>query len=115
MIRLVHLLTKGNPHGQKIRLLLFLEKHTHKSHEYCDRYDPATDTWTPINVNGAPPARRNPTSVWTGTQLIVWGGRVTGIDQNTNTGGIYESIGSARRKLESLRRIASKFNCKFNC
>ncbi len=45
--------------------------------QYLDtggRYDPSTDTWTPLPGTGAPPARSNPTLVWTGRVLIVWGG-----------------------------------------
>ncbi len=38
------------------------------------RYDPATDTWTPISTNGAPTVRAYHTAVWTGTEMIVWGG-----------------------------------------
>jgi len=38
------------------------------------RYDPLTDTWTPASVLGAPAARWNHTAVWTGKEMIVWGG-----------------------------------------
>ena len=39
------------------------------------RYDPATDTWRPITDVGAPSAREDDVVVWTGTEMIVWGGR----------------------------------------
>ncbi len=38
------------------------------------RYNPATDTWTPISEVDAPSARRNFATVWTGTELILLGG-----------------------------------------
>ena len=38
------------------------------------RYNPSTDTWTPMSVTGAPTARLAHSAVWTGTQMIVWGG-----------------------------------------
>ena len=38
------------------------------------RYNPATDTWTPISTNGAPAARASNTAIWTGSEMIVWGG-----------------------------------------
>jgi N-acetylneuraminic acid mutarotase len=38
------------------------------------RYTPATDTWLPTTINGAPSARVEHTAVWTGTEMIVWGG-----------------------------------------
>jgi len=51
------------------------------------RYDPATDSWTATNVADAPSARDLHTAVWTGTQMIVWGG--TGDFINFNSGGRY--------------------------
>jgi hypothetical protein len=46
------------------------------------------DTWTPINLTGTPAARVSHTAVWTGSEMIVWGGD----DENffeINTGGRY--------------------------
>ena len=55
------------------------------------RYNPTTNTWTNINGN-APTSRQFHTAVWTGNEMIVWGGE----DDNhvnpsgvTNTGGCY--------------------------
>ena len=47
------------------------------------------DTWTPTNLTGAPDARDSHTAVWTGSEMIVWGG--SGCDGNcvSNTGGRY--------------------------
>jgi N-acetylneuraminic acid mutarotase len=39
------------------------------------RYHPATDTWLPMSTNGAPSARHFAAAVWTGTEMLVWGGR----------------------------------------
>jgi hypothetical protein len=52
------------------------------------RYNPITDTWLPISTVGAPSPRTSHTAVWTGTELIIWGGGVdTGARYNpaTNT------------------------------
>jgi len=38
------------------------------------RYSPSSDTWTATGIVGAPPQRGFHTAVWTGTQMIVWGG-----------------------------------------
>jgi N-acetylneuraminic acid mutarotase len=39
------------------------------------RYDPAADLWTATSTAANdPPARVNHTAVWTGTEMIVWGG-----------------------------------------
>ncbi len=41
-------------------------------------YDPSSDTWSPMSGEGAPLARIDPASVWTGTEMVVWGGRRCG-------------------------------------
>ncbi len=38
------------------------------------RYSPATNSWTPVAATDAPDARCYHTAVWTGTEMIVWGG-----------------------------------------
>ena len=51
------------------------------------RYDPITDTWIGTSVGASvPDARLNHTAVWTGTEMIVWGGENFG---TLNTGGRY--------------------------
>lgn len=56
------------------------------------RFDPSTDTWTPTSTIGAPAPKLAATAVWTGRELIVWGGYtiVAGLLQYTNTGGRYD-------------------------
>jgi N-acetylneuraminic acid mutarotase len=46
------------------------------------------DTWTPTSVISAPDGRQFHTAVWTGTEVIVWGGS-NNINGNLNTGGRY--------------------------
>ena len=36
------------------------------------------DTWTPTALTNAPTARADHTAVWTGSEMIVWGGLTTG-------------------------------------
>jgi N-acetylneuraminic acid mutarotase len=48
------------------------------------RYNPGSDSWTPTSTTNAPSARYLHTAVWTGTEMIVWGG---GGYPGTNTGG----------------------------
>ncbi len=38
------------------------------------RYNPTTGIWSPISQTGAPTARVHHTGVWTGSEMIVWGG-----------------------------------------
>ena len=53
------------------------------------RYDPATDSWTATSMTNAPEARYYHTAVWTGSEMIVWGGtwQLSGV---LNTGGRYD-------------------------
>ena len=50
------------------------------------RYNPGTDSWTATTVSNAPTARKRHTAVWTGSEMIVWGG---GQIFTVNTGGRY--------------------------
>ncbi len=49
--------------------------------------DAAPDTWTPTTTTDAPSARDLHTAVWTGSEMIVWGGSST---TRLNTGGRYD-------------------------
>jgi hypothetical protein len=51
------------------------------------RYDPVTDSWTATSTTNAPEARQYHTAVWTGSQMIVWGGQSE--TAYLNTGGRY--------------------------
>ena len=47
------------------------------------------DRWTPTTILNAPVARFGHTAVWTGSEMIVWGG-FDGINMDLNTGAMYE-------------------------
>jgi hypothetical protein len=51
------------------------------------RYNPSTDSWTATSTTDAPAARANHTAVWSGSEMIVWGGDNPG--GVLNTGGRY--------------------------
>ncbi len=38
------------------------------------RYDPVQDSWTSTNVINAPSARQQHTAIWSGSEMIIWGG-----------------------------------------
>ncbi|MBI4822156.1 MAG: hypothetical protein HY791_38210 [Deltaproteobacteria bacterium] len=38
-------------------------------------YDHVSSTWSPVSSTGAPAARRFHSAVWTGDEMIIWGGR----------------------------------------
>ena len=48
---------------------------------------PAPNSWTATSTTNAPDARDSHTAVWTGSEMIVWGG--TDDASNFNTGGRY--------------------------
>jgi len=53
----------------------------------------AQETWTPTSTVGAPSARVGHTTVWTGSEMIVWGGEwsdFVGTNICWNTGGRYD-------------------------
>jgi hypothetical protein len=54
------------------------------------RYNPITEKWTPTSVNGAPSIRDSHTAVWTGREMIVWGGLSYPPGVYENTGGRYD-------------------------
>ena len=55
------------------------------------RYDPLLDSWFPSTSIGAPQARYGHTAVWTGSQMIVWGGWDASINP-LRTGGLYDPV-----------------------
>lgn len=58
-------------------------------------YEPVGDTWlTPTAATGAPLVRRNHTAVWSGTEMIIWGGEAGATPRPANTGGRYNPTGS---------------------
>ena len=56
------------------------------------RYDPSTDTWTPMGMTNVPDARVDTAGVWSGNKLIVWGGYDLGDDFDLDTGGSYSPL-----------------------
>jgi hypothetical protein len=52
------------------------------------RYDPSTNSWTATSIVNAPEGRYHHTAVWTGNEMIVWGG-ILYSNSSTNTGGRY--------------------------
>jgi N-acetylneuraminic acid mutarotase len=57
------------------------------------RYNPAANSWAPVSTNGAPGARYDHTAVWTGSEMIVWGG--SGASLYLNDGGRYNPAGNS--------------------
>jgi N-acetylneuraminic acid mutarotase len=68
------------------------------NHNDGARYNPASDTWKPVSTKNAPAARFDFPAVWSGKEMLVWGGytdhhsRYQGAhaDAYLNTGGRYD-------------------------
>jgi len=57
------------------------------------RYDPTLDSWERLSSVGAPEGRDSHTAMWTGSQMIVWGG--FGASGALASGGRYDPIADA--------------------
>jgi len=55
-------------------------------------YDPVTDQWRTLPTEGGPNALWEQADVWIGTDLIVWGGRGTTIEEVVNEGFSFRPI-----------------------
>ncbi len=53
------------------------------------RYDVLTDEWRTISTTDAPTGRLNHTAIWTGTEMIVWGGNSYYAEPALANGGAY--------------------------
>jgi ankyrin repeat protein/N-acetylneuraminic acid mutarotase len=58
------------------------------------RYDPETDTWGPISTIGAPKGRVNTFGLWTGTEMVVWGGVNDAQAEGVNDSSRYVATGA---------------------
>ncbi|HXC24839.1 MAG TPA: hypothetical protein VNU46_02910 [Gemmatimonadaceae bacterium] len=69
------------------------------------RYDPITDTWSTMSSNGQPSIRANHAAVWTGTEMIVWGGAVppfvSAVGNVLSDGGAYNPVTDVWRAIQS--------------
>ena len=63
------------------------------------RYNPGTNGWTATSTTDAPSGRGFHTAVWTGSEMIVWGGFGPG---DLNTGGRYNPSTNSWRATATL-------------
>jgi hypothetical protein len=72
------------------------------------RYNPATNAWAPVSTANAPGRRFDHTAVWTGTEMLVWGG--SGDISLLSDGGRYTPPPSGpppRKKVVFLAGVCS--------
>lgn len=60
------------------------------------RYSPVMNTWQSVGIGAnTPPARANHTAVWSGSEMVIWGGQ--GAGGALNTGGRYDPVSDSWR------------------
>ena len=72
------------------------------------RYDPATDSWRPTSTLNAPSARSGHSAVWTGHEMIVWGGGTLSFVRPFNTGGRYDPATDSWRPTSTLNAPSAR-------
>src|SRR5438309_12116065 len=65
------------------------------------RYNPGTDSWTATSTTNAPTGRELHTAVWSGSEMIVWGGYHGGY---SNIGGGYNNTSDSWGATSSTTR-----------
>ncbi|HKP05057.1 MAG TPA: hypothetical protein VJU77_17025 [Chthoniobacterales bacterium] len=70
-------------------------------------YDPATDSWTAMSTTNAPTGRYLHAAVWTGNEMIVWGGY--GLTHERRTGGIYNPTTDSWRATSITNAPTARF------
>ena len=82
------------------------------------RYRPGTDSWTATSTTNAPTGRSSHTAVWTGSEMIVWGGQYGPLNIVTSTGGRYCASVSQFRQYQDARLCADgrqRGDCRVYC
>ncbi len=75
-------------------------------HQFYDDgaiYDPATDQWRPISKENGPSGRWGHAAVWTGREMIVWGGRSSfAPNEHKDDGALYDPQTNSWRPMSTL-------------
>src|SRR3954447_17572201 len=72
------------------------------------RYNPETDTWTPVSNVNAPSPRSQMMAVWTGTEMLVWGGTGDGWNE-LNDGARYNPETDTWTRMSLSNAPAGRF------
>lgn len=69
------------------------------------RYNPATNTWSPLPISGSPSQRNQVCSLWTGTEWFIWGGARNGGSPFYNTlndGALFNPTTNTWRPISTI-------------
>src|SRR6185369_8381310 len=72
---------------------------------------PPANIWQPVSAVSAPTIRADATAVWSGTEMLVWGGQSVsgGVMNFLNTGGRYDPIANSWQSLPTSGAPAGRF------
>src|SRR4030095_5241049 len=73
-------------------------------------YAPVNDAWDATATLNAPLPRQIHTAVWTGSEMIVWGGTDSGNTAAIGTGGRYDPIGNSWQSTSDVGAPAGRRN-----
>jgi N-acetylneuraminic acid mutarotase len=82
---------------------------TPEDYRPAGRYNPATDTWTTTSNVNTPASRERHTAVWTGTEMIVWGGNYD-VTSGPGTGGRYNPQTDTWTLLPTAGAPSTRYN-----
>jgi N-acetylneuraminic acid mutarotase len=77
------------------------------------RYNPTGNSWTPVNTAGAPFRRESHSAVWSGTEMIVWGGvynETFAAVTNFNNGARYNPVGNTWSPLTTTAAPSARYD-----
>src|SRR5689334_1422812 len=69
------------------------------------KYNPDTNIWTPTNTTSAPSQRGAHTAVWTGSEMIIWGGW-----PDVNSGARYNPGTDSWVPISTMNAPAGRFD-----
>ena len=76
------------------------------------QYSPTANNWLPVTASGAPAARADAAAVWSGTEMLIWGGQfiLGGVTNFLNTGGRYSPNANTWQTLPATGAPAARYD-----
>jgi len=76
------------------------------------RYNPTTNSWTAISTTNCPSARAAHTAIWTGSEMIVWGGSANEPPGYFNTGARYNPSANIWTPISTVNAPAARHDAR---